>query len=1011
MNFIKNKLLLFICLTFCWAVLWFKPVYAQLELEDYEHEEGLTIGDGGNNTTLTVTENASTANAIISDGGSATYSGSSKAYDTTVEGGYLLSKENSTLANTTMNRGNIVASDNSKIETLTINGGEVDLNGPDVLAKDISMMGGTLSVINGTTKNSSIKTGSTATFNDTDTVNDTANGYNTTIAGGYVEISGTAILDTEDDGINKIENGDLIIKDSAKAKNFIIENGYLTMKDSATAENFILEAGNISLSGGTLSQANVTGDFVISVGNNIVPNAAGGTIDTITVDTNGRLVLYDETGTIGGTINNVTVEDGGMLESNNGGNSSFTANDVTINNGGKFILSTNDEIGAINTTSSDGTVYNGNITNGVAEGIYVGRESVFTVKDTGEAKNLTIESGTINVDAGGTLNDSVLKSGTASISGTAKNIKFQENSKLNAKSGSSINNASFLDSSIIEIQDYSSLTGTLTVGDGVEGLDVSKLFTSGTGLSDLTLTGGLNPIFTSGIINNDLRIDHNLFLKEGSYATTEINGWNNVNLINAVFTPNTNVILNRGYLNIDKDSFLFISGNIAVENGGINNSGTIDLVANDNTADNSLTIKGNYTGNTNSRLNLNVDIASAKADKIIITGNASGSTSVYLTSLNDGSALRDDVLFAEASSTSGENVFKIHRVDGSYYHWDTVFKGNQWFASMKNAISGDKYILVPEAVAYYGLIDNTFMQTSSLGESLRNNIAISEYQKAPCKNIKRGASDICRSNRPVFTGWLAPATTSLTIDSPYVYGADISGFDGGLDLMSNGNTKLGLLASYRKGTYNYDEDGDQYQIIGQAETTINSYLAGAYLRHDGQNWSTILAGYAGMIDADISTNDDVNTSTSGTLYGATLDVSYIYKNISGLRIEPGVRISYTAVEMDPVEDNAGKTQEFDNASRTEIEAGIKFAKRWEFPESRAEIFVKPSIVHITDDTSEFVIDSENSMAQADDRTIAKISAGMSFDMTSTLSASIAGSYSVGDDYKNTSGSLSVMYKF
>lgn len=916
MNFIKNKLLLFICLTFCWAVLWFKPVYAQIDLTGNDHREGLTIGDGGDATTLTVTDNASTTTVTISGGGSATYSGNSSATDTTVN------------------------------------------------------------------------TGSVATFENE------AKGYNTTITGGSVKILNNAVLSTKDDGTN------------------IIQTGSLTIKDSAEAKNFILESGKISLSGGTLSQANVTGDFTISVGNIDSPETLSGAIDTITVNTDGRLVLYDETGTVGGTIDNVTVEDGGMLESNYNDNSSFTATDVTIEQGGKFILSTNDEIENINTTSSDGTGYNGNITNGVAEWIYVGRDSVFTVKDTDEAKNLTIESGTINVDAGGTLNDSVLKSGTASISGTANNIKFQGNSVLNATSSSSIDNASFLDSANVDIEDYSSLKGNLTVGNGVTGLIVNQLFTEGTGLSDLTLTGGLNPLFASGIINDDLSIDdHNLFLKEGSYATTEIKGWKNVNLINAVFTPNNNVILNRGYLNIDKDSSLLISDNIVVKTGGINNSGTIDLVANDNTTDNSLTIEGDYIGNTNSRLNLNVDIASAKADKIIIKGNASGSTSVYLTSLNDGSALRDDVLFAEADGTSGENVFKIHRVDGSYYHWDTVFKDNQWFASMKNAINGDKYILVPEAVAYYGLIDNTFMQTSSLGESLRNNIAISEYQKAPCKNIKRGASDICRSNRPVFTGWLAPATTSLTIDSPYVYGADISGFDGGLDLMSNGNTKLGLLASYRKGTYNYDEDGDQYQIIGQAETTINSYLAGAYLRHDGQNWSTILAGYAGMIDADISTNDDVNTSTSGTLYGATLDVSYIYKNISGLRIEPGVRISYTAVEMDSVEDNAGKTQEFDNASRTEIEAGIKFAKRWEFPESRAEIFIKPSIVHIMDDTSEFVIDSENSMAQADDRTIAKISAGMSFDMTSTLSASIVGSYSVGDDYKNTSGSLSVMYKF
>ena len=91
MNFIKNKLLLFICLTFCWAVLWFKPVYAQIDLTGNDHEEGLTIGDGGDATILTVHGNASTTTVTISDGGSATYYENSRATDTRVEGGELKS--------------------------------------------------------------------------------------------------------------------------------------------------------------------------------------------------------------------------------------------------------------------------------------------------------------------------------------------------------------------------------------------------------------------------------------------------------------------------------------------------------------------------------------------------------------------------------------------------------------------------------------------------------------------------------------------------------------------------------------------------------------------------------------------------------------------------------------------------------------------------------------------------------------------------------------------------------
>ena len=64
-----------------------------------------------------------------------------------------------------------------------------------------------------------------------------------------------------------------------------------------------------------------------------------------------------------------------------------------------------------------------------------------------------------------------------------------------------------------------------------------------------------------------------------------------------------------------------------------------------------------------------------------------------------------------------------------------------------------------------------------------------------------------------------------------------------------------------------------------------------------------------------------------------------------------------------------------------------------------------------DDTSDFILEKEKSLSAADDQTIAKLSAGISFDMTSSLSASLAGSYSMGNDYKNASGNLSVMYKF
>ena len=607
-----------------------------------------------------------------------------------------------------------------------------------------------------------------------------------------------------------------------------------------------------------------------------------------------------------------------------------------------------------------------------------------------------VEGGSLIVETDASFENSNIVNGTVSVGGNVKNISFSENSNLDVQSGATLTNTDILGNTSVNIADYSSLIGSLTVGKDVTGLIAANLFNAGTGLTNLTLSDGLNPVFSAGIINQDTDNVHNLTLSGGSFNPAEISGWKNLNLSSADLVMESDIALtNNGTLSINSYSNLFVSGNKTIQLGNLNNNGVIDLVRDDSSADNSLTIDGDYVGGTGSKLNLNVDVENQKADKIIITGNASGSTNVYLSTGNETASLRDDILFAEEQGdTSGENVFNIHRVEGSYYQWNTVFENNKWYASIKEAVKDEKYILVPEAAAYYGLIDNTFMQTSSLGENLRNNIALSEYQKVQCKDTKRGANAICHSNRPTFSGWIAPASTSITVDSPYAYDANITGFDGGLDLLSNGYTKLGLLASYRNGVYNYEENGEKYEIKGQAENTISSYLFGAYLRHDGQNWSTILAGYAGFLDVDVSTDDDVKASTSGTTYGATLDISYIYKNVKGLRIEPGVRISYTAVEVDSVEDTAGKTQEFDNASRTEVEAGIKFAKRWDFPDSRAEIFVKPSVVHIMNDMSEFALDEKNSLAPADDITALKVSAGASFDMTSSLCGSITGSYSL-----------------
>ena len=64
-----------------------------------------------------------------------------------------------------------------------------------------------------------------------------------------------------------------------------------------------------------------------------------------------------------------------------------------------------------------------------------------------------------------------------------------------------------------------------------------------------------------------------------------------------------------------------------------------------------------------------------------------------------------------------------------------------------------------------------------------------------------------------------------------------------------------------------------------------------------------------------------------------------------------------------------------------------------------------------DSSNEFELVEERFLDTAEDRTLAKIEAGMSFDMINNWSAGLKASYAFGSDYTNTSASLNILYNF
>ena len=762
--------------------------------------------------------------------------------------------------------------------------------------------------------------------------------------------------------------------------------------NNKVASGFSVNTGSTltATNGGSIENSNAIGGTIIIDG--------GSTAQHVAVSSGGNLQIYAN-----GSAKNVDITDGtGSID----GGAIQSAN---IQNGGT-INATNNALIQLSTVLEGGVL---NIASGSsAENIEVNNGGIMNVEIDSNASNTFLnDGGQLNVKTGATINSVTVNGGGI----------------INAETASAIYNLVANSGSVINVGDSSVLfeNFTIHVDTNATASNFDNLFQEGSNITSLTIVGGVNEAFNKKLINNDTTSNKALNLSNGNFVvsnsgdsdTVLIGGWNEVNVIDSVLRLEADLMLsgNEKNLSVDIGSTLDVSGtlnnisNITV-NGNIINKGSIDMSGTSQVVGDTLTIEGAYSGN-NASIIMDMDISQSIADKIIINGDVLGKSTITLKSVDDKST-SNKILLVQAPNNVNGNIdsFSIWRSEASPFVWETLFENNSWYGYVSNA---GRPLIVPETAAYYGLIDNTFMQTASLGANLRNSIAINEYNKVPCRLSKgqKYSNRICRSARPVFTGWITPVYSSATIEAPYNYTTSISGVDGGIDIISNGVTKFGLLASYRNGIYNYDESGENYTLRGEAETIIDSYLGGAYIRTDGRYWSVLLAGYAGLLDANISTKDGVEADTSGTTYGATLDVNYIYKNISGLRIEPGVRLSYTSVKMDEVSDNAGKTQEFEDASRTEFEAGIKIAKRWEFPEARAEIFVKPSVVQIMNDCGEFELIEDMSLESAEDRTLMKVEAGMSFDMIENWSALIAGSYSFGSDYTNSSANLSLIYNF
>lgn len=238
-------------------------------------------------------------------------------------------------------------------------------------------------------------------------------------------------------------------------------------------------------------------------------------------------------------------------------------------------------------------------------------------------------------------------------------------------------------------RDGGTIAGTIQMGDGTDSVLLS-------GLTESLLAGSAGIDGSTGI--DTLTFDHTTSRSGARYSNFE-----QVNLTNgSTLDLDDRLVLGdtgtgTGNLEIDSTSVLSSTqGSVdpftAGQNVSVNNAGLIDLTSSGSTANDRLTIVGNYTGdNGQLRVQSVLQGDGAASDRLVVSrGTLSGSTAISVVNLNGSGALTTangiQVVEANNGATSSSGAFSLASAvsAGAYQYY--LFKGgvtagseNSWY--------------------------------------------------------------------------------------------------------------------------------------------------------------------------------------------------------------------------------------------------------------------------------------------------------------------------------------------
>jgi outer membrane autotransporter protein len=689
----------------------------------------------------------------------------------------------------------------------------------------------------------------------------------------------------------------------------------------------------------------------IGPGNNMLTNAATGTI-------NGNI--------LGTVAANNTVNNAGAIN----GSITFGAGDDTfIQSGGAIGGSVNLGDGA-NVVSLSGGSVGGSVLLGAGNGTY--NQSGGSV-----AGNVTLGTGNGSFSlAGGTIGGNVAL-------GDGNNRFTQSGGAI----GGSVNLGNGANVASVS---GGSIAGSLTTGAGADQLTwsggtITLGFSLGAGNDTAAFNNLTNANFSAGAIyTGGSGVDRLTLSNVSVTGVGLLTQWESIALTNGsrVTLDGNGLTLGdagtgTGTVSIDASSTLF-AGNgvnatiapfIAGQQVTLTNGGTIDLTNGGAVAANSLTIVGNYVGAGGSlKLRSVLGGDGSPSDKLVISGgSAIGSTTLGVTNAGGGGALTsgNGILVVQAinGATTAPGAFSLARpLEAGAYSY-LLFRGGvgsnapqDWFLrstldcslapNVPNCASATVPNLRPAVPVYSSMPPLALQYGFSLLGTLHERLGVSrfELQAAPLPQGDGGPGERLMSQESPYGvsgvwGRLLGETGGRANNDFANRGPDynwtFAGFQAGLDLFRREDADGARDHAGLYGAVGHI-NGNVQQAISSGQTagtvTMEAYSLGVYLTHIGQRGWYVDAVFQGTL---YSANDlsisGATLNTNGAGLATSLEGAYPLMLRPDLVIEPQAQLAYQLVGFNGGSDGVAQIS-FPNSRSLIGRAGARLIKSWSLGE-------------------------------------------------------------------------------